>query len=140
MSTRTISLDREPYALNDIMKFDHPIRSTGDSAVREYLPGVYAPVASLNTDSNGQLLAEYELDMLVELRSQGWEALSGWSGQHGYSGPIMHPSELVSGALAEYILSTPGIYVAVAVDTEDPGGPAGWLVLRHIETAVEESK
>ncbi|GIL29127.1 hypothetical protein NUM_43810 [Actinocatenispora comari] len=140
MSTRTISLDRDPYALNDIMKFDHPIRSTGDSAVREYLPGVYAPVASMNTDSDGQVLAEHELDMLAELRSQGWEALTGWSGQHGYNGPIMHPSELVCGALAEYILSTPGTYVAVAVETEDQDDPAGWLVLRHIETAVKESK
>ncbi|WP_207126806.1 hypothetical protein [Actinocatenispora comari] len=94
----------------------------------------------MNTDSDGQVLAEHELDMLAELRSQGWEALTGWSGQHGYNGPIMHPSELVCGALAEYILSTPGTYVAVAVETEDQDDPAGWLVLRHIETAVKESK
>lgn len=45
-----------------------------------------------------------------------WEPMTGYTGQHGYSGPHMHPSEYVGGALARDILDTPGLYVCVTVD------------------------
>jgi len=48
-----------------------------------------------------------------------WELLEGFTGQHGYSGPIMHESEYIGGGLAAHILSHPGHYVVVSVD--------GWL-------------
>lgn len=76
----------------------------------------------------------------------GWEFIDGYSGQEGYSGPVMHHSEYVGGAMERDILAEPGVYTAVVVDclTDDdyPDGvpedveiePAGWAVLRRKET------
>ena len=66
--------------------------------------------------------------------SDGWETLTGYTGQYGYAGAIMHPSETLSGALARDILSTPGTYCVVEVRDADgdypDGDPIGWAVCR----------
>lgn len=63
-----------------------------------------------------------------------WKPLDGYSGQYGYSGPIMHPSEYIGGVLEDDIATTPGVYVVVVVtDLDDVDGePSGWAVLRHV--------
>lgn len=60
----------------------------------------------------------------------GWELLRGYTGQWGYSGPVMHASEYVGGALARDILDTPGTYAVVYVSDLDDldAGPYGWAV------------
>lgn len=45
-----------------------------------------------------------------------WEPMAGYTGQYGYNGPHMHPSEYVGGGMARDILDTPGLYVCVLVD------------------------
>lgn len=66
----------------------------------------------------------------------GWEALTGWTGQYGYKGAVMHASEQFAGPMAAHVLGTPGVYVLVVVEVleEDEDGesePAGWAVLRR---------
>lgn len=116
-------------SLSYLMDFDHIIRVVNGEVVTPS-DGPWAPSAYLDgdefilTDSNGR-----------------WEALTGYTGQHGYRGPIMHSSELIMGRLAEDILATDGDYVALVVtvlpeDADDEASAeydvAGWCVARLI--------
>lgn len=114
--------------LNDIMEFDHVIRVREGGAI-EHPTGVYAPEFSVGVDEDGQILAEYEAQMIADVQSQGWALLTGWSQQYSYSGPIMHASEFIGGALETHICETPGLYCAVTVETDDDDNEAaGWAV------------
>lgn len=111
----------KPEDLNKLMEFDHPIRVHADGTVSEP-KGFYAP--NLMDD---------------EIDSSQWSFFTdGYSGQSGYSGPIMHNSEFIGGSLARDVLATPGIYVAIVAnwssddddssDTEDTS--EGWAIVR----------
>lgn len=94
-----------------------------DSAIPsgEYAPDVY-----------------YDDDNDTEIQGEGWQALTGWTGQHGYNGAVMHPSEYVGARMAEEMASMSTdeslLWTLVVVevlpdeDDEDPE-PAGWAVL-----------
>jgi hypothetical protein len=97
--------------LNDIMQFDHVIRVNLDGTITYNLPGVYAPELLMHADEDGQVMPEDERDYIAQAERQGWELLRGWTGQYGYAGVIMHPSEYVGGALADHIREIPGLYV-----------------------------
>lgn len=77
-----------------------------------------------------------DVDTLDEV-PDGWRALTNYSGQYAYSGPVMHASEQLSGRIADDILSTPGLYVVVSVETydEDDDTPAGWAVIAKADAA-----
>lgn len=98
--------------LNDRMEFDHVIEVTaaGDIIDRSDL---YAP--DLYDD---------------ELADPDWVLLDGYSGQHGYSGPMMHASEFIGGRMASDILADPGVYVALVDYRSDGGEPTEWAVAR----------
>lgn len=81
-------------SLNDVMEFDRVIQVHPDGTVSD-MPGESAP------------------DLFDDIVSPGWSLMTGYSGQSGYAGPIMHNSEYIGGRMADDILSTPGIYVAV---------------------------
>lgn len=98
--------------LNETMSFDHVIQVHYDGTVTEAPSGIYAP----------SILDE-------QLSDSGWHLLTGWSGQHAYSGPLMHDAEFIGGKLAAHILDTPGIYVALV---------AHWLPDSEVEDASEE--
>src|SRR3954471_10532989 len=109
--------------LQKIADFDHPFVVGVDGSLYDatsaFAPEVYH---SETTD--------------IEIMADGWEALSGFTGQYSYHGPVMHSSELLSGRIAKHILATPGLYVVVAVEVmpendEDHPAPAGWAVLRR---------
>lgn len=52
---------------------------------------------------------EYDIDI-----SDAWEPISGFSGQQGYDGPVMHASEVMSGSDMEaYVREHPGTYAIV---------------------------
>lgn len=107
--------------LNTIMEMDHPVWVDHDGRVRDVAFPVYAPECF--DDGEGGIDTCGDTD---------WTALTGYSGQDRYSGPIMHPSEYIGGALAEDILAEPGVYVAVVVDDPDTGEePSGWAVMRY---------
>lgn len=113
--------------LNGVMQFDHVVRVNQNGTVSEDTPGIYAPELLMGTDGDGQILAAHEADYTEAARRQGWELERGWTGQYGYSGPVMHPSEYIGGALADHILETPGYWVAISVEDDTEEG-AGWAV------------
>jgi len=101
--------------LNAIMEFDHVVRVHADGSITEPRD-VYAPD-----------LHDGELDR------GPWRLMSGYSGQHGYSGPLMHQSEYVGGALERDIRATPGLYVALVNYPLDDSEPDSWAVAHCVE-------
>lgn len=126
-------------SLSGAMDFDHVIRVYEGGMIDAHPESApYAPEMYGDTDEE---LSAYAL-------GQGWEFATGYTGQYGYNGLCMHPSEFIGGALAEHILATPGYWVAVIVpgraddpsdaDSYDPE-PAGWAVAhRPIDPANPE--
>lgn len=108
------SINRD--SLNDLMAFDHVIRVHDDGTVTEP-KGIWAPELHDGELSQGGTAGT------------GWSLMDGWSGQYGYSGPMMHQSEFIGGRMADHILTTPGLYVAL-VDycDDDDNGPTEWAV------------
>lgn len=74
----------------------------------------------------GKLHAPEAIDPSVgETHLDGWELpLSGFTGQYGYSGPWLHDSELIEGAVGDYILEHPGYWVSIyaSYSCEECGG------------------
>jgi hypothetical protein len=113
--------------LNKTMEFDHVICVKNGEITEPN--GVCAPEVYCESCNNGQILAGHEQNMIESVRRQGWSLLTGWTGQFSYSGPIMHPSEFVGGALADHILENDGLYVCVTVETLDNSeDAAGWAI------------
>lgn len=136
----------ERPGLNEVMDLDRVIRVDKTGRVM--------PVPLL--DWNGHL-EMYLVGSLEEYRwdddfyvPEGWELLSGFTGQYGYNGPVMHASEFIGGGLERHILETPGYWVATVVESdcqykepncnEDSGcncDPAGWAVAHKPFTDTE---
>lgn len=96
--------------LNDRMDFDHVIEVLPDSTVID------------RHDIHAPSLCDSELE------DGRWELLNGYSGQHRYSGPIMHASEYIGGYMERDILDNPGLYVALVDYPLDDSEPEGWAV------------
>ena len=117
------------FDLSSYMEFDRVIRSNGDGTFED-VRDVSTPEVSLYETESGT----WELESL----RGGWEFLTGFSGQHGYDGPLMHASEYIGGGLAEHIANVPGLYVAAVAypmplnEDEDPE-PDSWVVLYREE-------
>lgn len=104
--------------LNQAMEFDHVIQVHADGAVTDAPDTVHAP--ELYDDE----LHHHTFGPLT------WTLMNGYSGQHGYSGPMMHQSEFIGGGLARDILAAPGYYVALVNRTSDDAEPTEWAVAR----------
>jgi hypothetical protein len=102
-----------PDELNALMEFDHVIE-VHDSGMVSEPTDVWAP------------------ELYDEEVSDGWVLMNGYSGQYGYAGPIMHPSEYIGGDLARDILAEPGVYVALIAKNLDDSEPDGWAVARRV--------
>lgn len=137
-----MTYDMNRYSLNDIMEFDHVVKVNSDGTVENGPAGVYAPDVSVECadDDAGSITREAEAEMIRYVESQGWELMTGYTGQYGYSGPIMHVSEYVGGMLADDILARPGLYVVVEptgiypseeAEERNAGEPIGWVILRR---------
>src|SRR5690606_21753532 len=114
-----------PYSLvtlDDVMGLDAPpvrVAHDGLCLTVTTLPDVHAP----------ESLPDDDAELIREARASGWEPLSGFTGQYGYRGPVLHPSERIGGGLARHILETPGDYAVATVDDPETGAPSGWVVL-----------
>jgi hypothetical protein len=97
--------------LNSVMEFGHLIQVHDDGTVTEPWLLITPETVYQQLDSDGQCI-----DNEVQNLPDGWSLMNGYSGQYGYSGPVMHTSESIGGRMADDILSTPGFYVAVVVD------------------------
>lgn len=117
-----------------MMEFDHVVYVDRTGTAMHDSGEMIAPELRIEIDDDGQQVAYPEGETIIEqATAQGWTLLSGYTGQYGYNGPVMHSSETISGGLAEDILKQRGWYVAVAVECEgpDPEGdypPAGWAI------------
>lgn len=109
-----------PDNLNDLVMFDSAFIVTNSGI--ETVTSLY--VTTVYNDD--------ETDIYIE--SNEWEALTGYTGQHGYNGAVLHASETLSAGLAEDVLAdVGGIYaVTVVEDMDDPENPAGWCVLKYV--------
>lgn len=116
-------------SLNSLMEIDHVIRVDADGRVWDDVTGAYAPEFEVVTDENGNFTVGTERLLAKEIWRQGWKAESGWSAQQGTKpgDVVMHTSEFIGGSLAEYILNTPGYWVACAVDVESEECPKGMI-------------
>jgi hypothetical protein len=122
----------DPYALSQLMEFDSPITVHEDGTVTDAGAGIYAP--SLWDD---------------QLDSDRWELLDGYSGQYGYGGPAMHPSEFIGGRMARDILAEPGTYVAIVADYSPAclvcggdvmeSGEGEWVHADHTPTGTRQA-
>lgn len=119
--------------LNDLMEFDHVIVVHEDGSITDAPRDIYAPESMFDEDIHPDPVA-----FPAFVNPDGWEFLSGYSGQDRYAGPIMHRSEYIGGGLETAIRETPGTYVAVVVnsypDDDDENGEIdadGWAVLRR---------
>jgi hypothetical protein len=106
---RSIDLENNVYALNDVMEIDHVIRVWPDGTVSEPRD-VHAPE-----------LFDGEV-------GGAWTLMNGYSGQYGYSGPLMHASEFIGGYMALDILKVAGWYVALVNTEPDDSDPTSWAV------------
>lgn len=112
------------------MEFDSPF-TVGRSGAVHFNTGV-AYVPSVMHDDEHDIV----LDGVPHKEADTWEVFStGYTGQHGYNGGVMHASEYMGGRLLDDIMERPGIYVIVAVEVEpdeedEYPEPAGWTVLR----------
>lgn len=113
------------------MGFDVPFRIVNGEPVRLGDDAPWTP-EGVEFNRGGDILID---GVVLEERGQ-WEALTGYSGQWGYDGPIMHASEFLGGGMAADIREDEGgIYVLKIVDDDsdcDCGDcdPVGWIVLR----------
>ena len=111
--------------LDDVMGLSEPavlVECDDEGAVMvTHLPGLGAPESFTTNDDE---------ELAHQARAQGWTPLTGFTGQHGYNGPVMHPSEYIGGGLARHILDTPGQYAVATVDDDD-GEAYGWVVMHR---------
>lgn len=113
-------------------EFDVPFRIYPLGTFEGHVSGVYAP----------SVWHSYTED--IEIDSDAWEPLTGYTGQHGYRGACMHASEdFGPGMVADMWEAArdagqPVTFVTVVIecyptdDDPDPE-PAGWAILRHID-------
>lgn len=115
--------------LNKAMEFDHVIRVFVDGTFGDAEQGVYAPEVYVECSDDGQVTGEPV--------AEGWDLMTGYSGQYGCSGPIMHASEYVGGRLERDIMAESGLYVVTEVKGLRPAvdelsaDPVGWVVARR---------
>jgi hypothetical protein len=103
------------------VEFDHPF-AIYNGQVIEDIPGVYVP-SVYNSD---------EAD--IDIDSAYWVALSdGWTGQYGYNGPVMHPSEYIGEFIANRLEEIAEDYKAFGItevmDDTDADNVIGWVIL-----------
>ena len=113
--------------LNGAVEFD-TVRSVPQRDIETQIDGFYAPEVSWADDTH-------------HVESGEWIPVDGYSHQYRYSGPVMHASEYLGGAMADAVLEAGGIYVLVVVEViDDPNHdysrenpePAGWILLQHL--------
>lgn len=101
----------------DALEFGATFRIVNGSVVetKDYAPEVFnAPNGDITIDG-------------------GWTTITGFTGQYGYNGAVMHPSEFVGTLIADHLayLATGDdsiVFAIVTVDDIDGYEPVGWTI------------
>lgn len=110
--------------LNRMMSLDGTVVQVLPGGTFRRFPGsVHAPEINMQTDDDGQILKEHDDAMMADVKRQGWDVQTGWTGQYSYSGPGMHESEFIGGSVEEHILETPGLWCALPLYVESEECP-----------------
>lgn len=120
-----------PDQLNRIAEFNTPFKTFGDGSV---MTGQDIG----HTGYFADVIMHDENDDYADQMDDDFKPVTGYSGQYGYRGPVMHPSEFLGGGMARDVLDTPGVYVVLAVEAEgedyDPEtgetDSVGWMLIR----------
>lgn len=121
----TLRTFAELAKLIDAQDFDHVWTVTLDRRVED-VPNLYAPTVTNDPDGD------------IDIDSEDWHALIGKSGQYGYGGAVMHPSEFIGEYLAmdmahmcdeAYEEGRKVAWSVVTVDDGDDEGPVGWVMV-----------
>lgn len=118
--------------LDDHVELDVPFRVLRDGAEHRIAFPPHLPTPESVT------LIEGTLEVLIDgapAHESRWKPVDGYSGQQGYSGPVMHPSEVLGGRMARDIVTAQeaATYIVKVVDVMTSDGQdeiAGWILLR----------
>lgn len=123
--------------LNAMMEFDTIVRVYDSGEVnQQHYGGVWAPEFTLETDADGSLIAGWNHELRRQAKAQSWSLMAGYSGAHMQGRSVlMDQAEFIGGRMADDILGTPGLYVAVVVSLSDSEHDAGWAVAYRHERA-----
>lgn len=102
------------------LDFDH-VFGIDELSVTEAPPGIYAPAVY------------YDAEEDVVIAGEGWDCMTGLTGQYGYHGAVMHPFEFVGPGIAEAMEELnkdqgPLLFALVVVEVLDEDEPAGWAI------------
>lgn len=91
-----------------------------------------------------EVVCDDEHDILIDgvpLARSEWSAITGMTGQHGYAGAVMHPSEYIGRAIASHMSylseDEPMTFVVCEVRDDDGCTPVGWCVLYRDNVAPD---
>jgi len=100
--------------LSDLMEFEHVIRVENGVATDRMPDGERIPLWAPECINDGFTRIGETAPRHIE-QGTGWTLMDGYSGQYGYSGPIMHASEFIGDGCTMHrdILATDGYYVTV---------------------------
>lgn len=127
------TLDREDIGAPE---FDHVYRLTTLERPDGTLEG-YVTASHADSRPWGFAPEVYNDDERDVTLPDGWQALTGNTGQYGYSGAVMHPSELWSQCHVDDLVAAGDnpdhldVYFAVVevIDLDDPEAVVGWAVV-----------
>jgi len=110
-------------SLNSTMSFDRVIRIE-DGEVITFIP-----------DDREYWPPDVHWADGLEFDDDEWSLMEGYTGQYGYSGPVMHGSEYIGGRMEDDIKAKDGFYVAIVVNDiltdeneDDYDVTVGWVV------------
>lgn len=105
--------------------FDTPFTFDGENVHES--PELHSPSVYIHELDENDSMSEPYID------GTGWEFVTGHSGQHGYTGAVMHPSENISSGMMKALHEKHGdnaTYVVTEVINEDDMDDlVGWTVL-----------
>lgn len=139
----------DAVAAIDRVGWDTPFRISDEGMVTtpEY-DNVHMPDS---IEYDGQVLLEFDSDVLIDGGMSEWTALAGLTRQHGYRGAVMHPSEVMSPDIVEAMLTAqdeddPQVWALVTVravcdedcddECETDHGDAGWAIVHADDPTV----
>lgn len=82
-------------------------------------------------------IVEHSAETDVAIMGDGWEALTGFTGQYGYHGAVNHPSEFIGSAIARELVRLSGdepqaFVVTLVTDPDGDDADGGWAILHYV--------